>query len=59
MKTEYSDADIQRAREWYNAHSHHVDALMAGCDKSYPMSGSDIGRPELWKAAAWNYLFGH
>lgn len=58
MKTEHSDDDIQRAREWYAAHKEHVNALMASCDKSFPMSGSDISRPELWKAAAWNWLFG-
>lgn len=58
MKTEYSEADIQRANDWYRNHKSVVDALMDGCNKSYPMSGSDISRPELWKPAAWNYFFG-
>jgi hypothetical protein len=55
---QHSAADIKRAGKWYDAHKDHVDALMRGCHKSYPMSGSDISRPELWKAAAWNYYFG-
>jgi hypothetical protein len=58
MKTEYSDTDIERAREWYAEHKAHVDRLMEDCNQAWPMSGSDIARPELWKPAAWNWFFG-
>lgn len=58
MKTEYSEGDLLRAKKWYADHKKHVNALMKGCDESYPASGSDICRPDLWKPAMWNYFFG-
>lgn len=57
MKTEYSPEDIVRASDWYHAHWHHVNALMKGSNQSYPASGSDIARPEMWKPGHWNYFF--
>jgi hypothetical protein len=57
MRTEYTEADRCRARDWYAAHKPHVDRLMQELDeKPYPASGSDISRPELWKSGHWKWF---
>jgi hypothetical protein len=57
MKTEYTLLDIMRAREWYFRHEAHVDQLIIAGTGEWPMSGSDISRPELWKPAGWRWFF--
>ncbi len=57
MKTEYTDEDIARAREWYAKHHVHVDRLMKSTKSCFPMSGSDISNPEMWKIAGWKWFF--
>jgi hypothetical protein len=57
MKTDYSREDVIRGFEWYHAHEMHVERLIDGIKTSFPMSGSDISRPELWKAPAWKWFF--
>jgi hypothetical protein len=56
MKLNYTDEDIGRALTWYEAHRPHVEALMKDCSQAWPMTGSDISHPELWKAAGWNWF---
>lgn len=46
-----------RADNWYEAHREHIDALIPTEKDSYPPSGSDCGRPELWKAGHWRWFF--
>ncbi len=48
--------DINKAKEWRDNHSHHVSKLVDSVTISYPPSGSDRGRPELWKAEHWKWL---
>ena len=55
--SEYTDDDIRRAFDWYSEHKDHVDRLMKGEKHLFPMSGSDISHPELWKAGAWKWFF--
>lgn len=52
----YMPADIERGRAWYAKHKLHVDQLVKNEKREYPMSGSDIRRPELWKAPAWKWF---
>lgn len=53
----YSEPAVENAARWYKGHWQHVNALMATTDKSYPASGSDVYRPELWKPGHWRYFF--
>lgn len=59
-----ADRDVQeeRAEAFYAAHRAHVDRLMAGAEsqgQAYAPSGSDVFRPDLWKAPHWRwYLAG-
>jgi hypothetical protein len=46
------------AKQWFESHKKHVKRLMTTSDQSYPATGSDARRPELWKGAHWNYFFG-
>jgi len=48
---------MDNAKKWRFLHSDHVGGLMDGTRASYPPSGSDCHRPELWKGAHWNWLF--
>ncbi len=57
MKDFYSDKDISRGFAWYAQHKDHVDSLVKIQKDSFPMSGSDISRPELWKAGGWKWFF--
>jgi hypothetical protein len=62
MKTQYLPRDIARARQWYADHKDHVKRIIqdghAGLSiqNEFPMSGSDIARPELWKSGAWRWF---
>lgn len=47
---------MTKARTWYWNHIDHVDKLLQ-TTTSYAPSGSDIFRPELWKAAHWKWFF--
>jgi hypothetical protein len=45
------------ARSWYAEHKDHVDRLVSGPDQSsFPPSGSDCYKPELWKSGSWKWL---
>jgi hypothetical protein len=57
MKTVYLPEDIERAHQWYKMHKDHVDNLMKCTLRKYPMSGSDIAHPELWKPSGWLWFF--
>ena len=46
-----------RANVWYKAHRLHVETLVFEEKESYPPSGSDCGKPELWKAGHWHWFF--
>lgn len=51
------ETDATRALFWRDRHIPHVDSLVARSEHSYPPSGSDTFRPELWKAAHWRWLY--
>lgn len=57
MKTEYLPKDVERGYRWYAQHKIHVDKIIKEEKREYPMSGSDISKPELWKPAAWRWFF--
>ena len=46
---------IMRASQWRKEHLEHVKRLMSDTG-TYPPSGSDIDRPELWKPAHWRWF---
>lgn len=46
-----------KAARFYKAHPNHVDTLRHASDLSYPPSGSDLFRPELWKPGHWVWAF--
>jgi hypothetical protein len=56
LKTEYLQSDIDRGRQWYIKHKHHVLRIVKEERHEYPMSESDISHPELWKPAAWRWF---
>jgi hypothetical protein len=49
--------EARRAREWYEAHKNHVSNLMRQATKrgatGFEPTGSDVIRPDLWKAEHW------
>jgi hypothetical protein len=47
----------QRASGWYAKHRLHVETLMDDEHTSYQPSGSDCGKPELWKPGHWRWYF--
>jgi UDP-N-acetyl-D-mannosaminuronic acid transferase (WecB/TagA/CpsF family) len=61
MKSEHTSGygleDIQRGFSWYAKHEEHVDKLMKGVRNQFPVSGSDIRQPALWKAEGWVWFF--
>jgi len=59
MKTDYTDIDIARGFAWYAQHKPYVDRALLITGKAFPMSGSDISHPELWKIGAWKWFFLH
>jgi len=44
------------ATSWYREHIHHVVKLVRKQSVAYSPSGSDLFRPELWKAAHWKWF---
>ena len=46
-----------RGWAWYQAHHDHVESLIKEEDTSYSPSGSDCGKPELWKDGHWRWFF--
>lgn len=59
--TEFSLEEQEKAGKnaaaWKLAHATHVETLVNSRDRtSYPPSGSDVFRPELWKAAHWRWF---
>lgn len=47
---------LSGAKRWRAKHELHVSRLVASGTSSYPPSGSDAFRPELWKPAMWRWL---
>jgi hypothetical protein len=47
---------ICRAWEWRQKHSAHVDRMVENQQARIAPSGSDLTRPELWKAAHWAWF---
>lgn len=46
------------ANHFYARHEKHVDAIRKAAEgASVAPSGSDLFRPELWKAIHWNWFF--
>lgn len=48
---------IMKASVWFHEHTEHVKKLMGEETLAYSPSGSDCGRPELWKAGHWRWYF--
>lgn len=46
-----------KAWTWYDKHKYHVDILVKEENVSYSPSGSDCGKPELWKSGHWRWYF--
>lgn len=46
-----------KAMVWYTNHQSHVESLIFEEKESYPPSGSDCGKPELWKGGHWRWYF--
>lgn len=52
--------DLKAAKKFYEDHTDHVTMLVNSTLVSYPPSGSDAIRPELWKSAHWRwYVLNH
>ena len=47
---------VSLATSWYREHIHHVIRLVRNQTMAYPSSGSDLSRPELWKATHWKWF---
>jgi hypothetical protein len=50
---------ILKAQAWRSQHAKHAARLIAGKEgekAAYPPSGSDVSRPELWRAPHWRWL---
>jgi hypothetical protein len=45
------------AMAWYNAHKAHIETLISEGTESFYPSGSDCGKPELWKPGHWRWFF--
>lgn len=48
--------DNRRAREWYAAHRIHVNAMLRETGPQVEPTGSDAGRPDLWKPMHWRWF---
>ena len=48
--------DVLRGKKWYKDHKKHVDYLVSIDQQPFPMSGSDISHPELWKPGGWRWF---
>jgi uncharacterized protein with PIN domain len=47
---------VTRAIEWRVRHRKHVDNIAKEASGSYSPSGSDLGKPELWKGSHWRWF---
>lgn len=54
--TELSGEQIMLAMAWYGQHTAHVERMIAVVGPSYPPTGDDCSRPELWKDSHWRWL---
>ena len=53
-RAEITEEHLSLAEQWFTKHARHVRALVCEADGvGYSPSGSDRGRPELWKTAHW------
>ena len=43
--------------EFLSAHKEHVASICADKENAVAPSGSDLFKPELWKAIHWNWYF--
>lgn len=61
--TEWSPKDQElwtaRAKEWKLKHEDHVSKLLSHERLGYEPSGSDCGKPELWKGGHWHWFLGN
>ena len=46
----------ERARAWYREHRQHVNRMLVDHGPQIEPSGSDAGRPELWKDIHWRWF---
>ena len=51
-----TDADKEIARNWYREHRQHVNDMLRHKGAMVEPTGSDAGRPELWKDIHWRWL---
>lgn len=52
--------NIEKAREWYENHTDHVNSLIIPYKGViYEPSDEDREHPELWKPAHWKWFFLH
>jgi len=56
MKEYPSSDDLVATEAWYARHAQHVKSLERSSTGSYPPSGSDCSRPDLWKGAHWAWF---
>lgn len=47
---------LYTAARWFVLHHRHVAKLLEEEGPAVAPSGSDIGRPELWKAIHWRWF---
>jgi hypothetical protein len=53
---------LERGDKWFAEHRDHVFKVLAERGKESPTimpSGSDLGRPELWKDIHWAWYFSY
>lgn len=51
---------VSKAQIWYLDHKDHVQRIVMASHPYFPgtpPSGSDLLKPELWKACHWNWFF--
>lgn len=48
--------DAERAREFYRIHRSHVNKMLKEHGPQVMPTGSDVARPELWKAMHWRWF---
>ena len=63
MATQFSDLNPSQvsavkaqSTKWYERNKAHVDSLILESKESVAPSGSDLFRPELWKAIHWRWF---
>lgn len=52
---------FERAMQWYEEHTKHVDSLLKPCkwdsNVAFEPTGEDLNHPELWKPGHWRWFF--